>query len=150
MNWKAPEVSESHYTPKPTADVWSLGMVLYELLCRRNPYAELDDEVKIMRKVVFDVDKLPDLAKVEAGAPGALVGLMRDCCATKPEDRPTAEDVSRRLQGIRGAEQAGAPRSDKHHRELVEMLGALAETFVGAVDGAAERTVIAVQNLHRG
>jgi hypothetical protein len=150
VNWKAPEVSESHYTPKPTADIWSLGMVIYELLCRRIPYAELDDELKILRKVAFDVDKLPDLDKAEAGAPEALVGLMRGCCATKPEDRPTAEDVSRWLQDIRGAEQAGTPRSDKHHRELVEMLGALAETIVGAIDGAAERTEIAVQKHHRG
>jgi serine/threonine protein kinase len=132
-----------------SADVWSLGMVLYELLCRVIPFAELK-AAQIMRKVVFDVDKLPDLAKAEAGAPEALVGLMRGCCATKPEDRPTAEDVSRGLQDIRGAEQAGAPRSDKHHRELVEMLGALAETVVGAIDGAAERTEMAVQKFHRG
>jgi len=135
VNWSAPEVFEDHYKPASTSDIWSLGMICFEVMARALPFAGLSFN-QIMKKLLFSDDKLPDLALVESGAPAGLGPLLRRCCATAPALRPAAETVSRDLAAVLVALEtpAGAtplspggasPRSTQHHGDMVLVLEAL-------------------------
>jgi serine/threonine protein kinase len=104
-NWKAPDVYEETYVPSTAADVWSLGLVVFEFLCRLVPYAGRSD-AQVMKKVL-SANPLPDLALAEAGAPAGLAEVVRACCDPEPSERPLAGAVAARLRGLRDGLQGG-------------------------------------------
>lgn len=76
--------------PSAAMDVWSLGVMLYELLEGHRPVADGD-----LGRFAFGPQVIsagPRLAEI----PGARVVL--DCLAVAPQDRPLAEMVARLLQ----------------------------------------------------
>ena len=91
--WLAPEASEGgrdyHFTK--AADVYSLGMLFYELLSRHIPYEGLGD-----REFYRELDRQgrPDsIFPVEDGVAKEAVELMRACWAEVPLERPSVTDV---------------------------------------------------------
>jgi serine/threonine protein kinase len=89
--WMAPEqISTSSYDSK--VDVYSYGMVLYEMLCERIPF-QGDDPLVVAQSVVGGSRPgLPDSEpQVEA--------LIRMCWHQDPEKRPTFETVYKWLSG---------------------------------------------------
>ena len=105
FNWRAPDVYDDDYVPSTAADVWSLGLVVFEFLCRVIPFATLTP-LQIMRKI-SSANPLPDLALAEAGAPAGLAEVVRACCDPEPSGRLLAGAVAARLRGLRDGLQGG-------------------------------------------
>ena len=107
--WIAPEVTVltdvqnfkkfSQYGFK--ADVFSFGMVLYELLTCRIPWSGTDKRFtsEIMQAVV--AGERPPIGELELGdAPFGFVALMRKCWDTEADKRPLFADVLLELEEI--------------------------------------------------
>lgn len=63
----APEIYQNqHYTKK--ADVYSFGIVLWEIICRQTPYQDLKNPQAIMFKVTIQKGR-PALTKIPRSIP---------------------------------------------------------------------------------
>ncbi|GMI03518.1 hypothetical protein TrVE_jg11870 [Triparma verrucosa] len=93
-SWVAPEIFKGEaYNQK--IDVYSYGIVLWELFCFRKPYRD-EDPVKLPYKVALD-NKRPPLAP---HIPQKFAALMGKCWAPTPSDRPEFPEVLNVLQGF--------------------------------------------------
>ncbi|OIV38971.1 hypothetical protein BIV57_03185 [Mangrovactinospora gilvigrisea] len=85
----APEQAEGQPCT-PASDIYALGVTLYYIACGRLPYPETVEplqQLNHVRRADITLDGLPD----------GLAVLIGDCLALEPEDRPSAEDLVRRL-----------------------------------------------------
>ena len=99
--WRAPElprgVEEGRHANTPAADMWSAGLILYELITgglayypprargpRSAPVDDWADRVKAGRSP-------EEVVSLPAGAPSALVGVMRACIQRDPSARISSE-----------------------------------------------------------
>jgi len=90
--WMAPEVMcGDKYDEK--ADVFSYGMILYELITRKKPPQRLP-----AKGFAFDTDEFKKV--VPAGCPEELVSLTIDCAEWEPTQRPAFKVVLDRLKEL--------------------------------------------------
>ncbi len=96
--------------PEPAADLYSLGAVLYEMLCGRPPFLG-DDVVAVVSQQLHATPLLPSWHRSEVTA--ALDEVVMALLAKDPASRPGAGEVAERLALIRdaGSEFATAPES---------------------------------------
>jgi serine/threonine-protein kinase len=87
----APEtvVGEASGTP---ADVYALGVVLYELVAGRPPFKN-DDSFLVLRQHVQDEAQRPD------GVPDELWAIIAQCMSKDPSQRPDARTLAGQLAG---------------------------------------------------
>jgi serine/threonine-protein kinase len=95
--YMAPEQVVDSSTAAEPSDVFSLGVMLYEMLAGRLPFEERDLYAMLFARMVRDPDPLAPLAP---DAPPALVALVRRCLAREPDDRPTAAALAVELDEI--------------------------------------------------
>eukprot|EP01015_Nassula_variabilis_P013637 TRINITY_DN2122_c0_g1_i5.p1 TRINITY_DN2122_c0_g1~~TRINITY_DN2122_c0_g1_i5.p1 ORF type:complete len:232 (+),score=5.90 TRINITY_DN2122_c0_g1_i5:88-783(+) len=97
-HWMAPEIFESKpYSSK--ADVYSFGIVLWEVICRETPYRELQSPYAIMKKVTMEQGR-PNIARIPQSCPLKLQSLMQKCWHQDPEQRPQFNEVIKSLKNI--------------------------------------------------
>lgn len=98
--WMAPEVYNSKvYSAK--ADVFSFGLVLYEIFTESYPVRFND---------MIAVGKIPEIvASLEEEYP-EICGLIKRCCRTNCEKRPTMFNIVRDLEVIKAKYQIRKPR----------------------------------------
>ena len=62
--WMAPEMMKGQVKFGPSADIYSFGVVMWEVWARRKPWSELSDKHEIFRIVNEEKKKLPSLVPV--------------------------------------------------------------------------------------
>ena len=99
VRWMAPECfgQSKRYTAK--TDVWSLGVVIWQLLTGQAlPYHEVDDGMDVV--VGLTVGSLDlRLSLPTAAIWATLTVLARQCLDRDPDQRPTAAQACARLRG---------------------------------------------------
>ena len=76
FHWMAPEILENKsYTHK--ADVYSYGIVLWEILCREPPFKNLNPH-EIMYRVI-NYKERPALKQIPEDCPKELIAVMVKC-----------------------------------------------------------------------
>ena len=100
IRWMAPEaIASGGRSPTTAADVWSFGVTLWELYsagCR--PYDGFDDAELVALILGRRVLPCPPPPARAARATSWVYGLMVDCWARRPDDRPTFGAVLARLE----------------------------------------------------
>jgi len=87
----APEVARGE-PATPASDVFSLGSTLYTVLEGRTPFGASENPMALLHRVAS--------ARVEPPLrAGALTALVTSMLAVRPEDRPSMQEVARRLAG---------------------------------------------------
>jgi len=99
FRWISPEIlskTQEGYTTQ--TDIWSYGMVIYELLTLKNPYYEIADPEEISKCILNGIfPKFPnDLDK----SMGCFEKLMGQCLQLNPALRPTSRIIVDYLNSI--------------------------------------------------
>lgn len=95
--WMSPECLRGESGNTVASDIYSFGIILYEVFSRRDPY-EGEDAESVLRLVADrNVNKRPP---PPAGCPQKMLALMADCQDSDPEKRPTAEEVDIRIKRV--------------------------------------------------
>ncbi len=94
--WMAPEViASSHYTEK--ADVYSFGVILWEIACRKPPYYGI--EVSEVAHRVVHQNYRPPIK--DGDAPYSWVALTKRCWQKDPGKRPSFSQIIHELEAIK-------------------------------------------------
>lgn len=93
--WMAPELIRGATTNTDASDVYSFGIILYEVYGRKEPY-DGEDFAKVMEKISDpSIQKRPG---VPPGCPDEMVILMNDCLKEDPNDRPCFKEINVRVK----------------------------------------------------
>ena len=95
--WMAPEVMTNDYGFK--ADVFSFGMVMYELLTCRAPWSGTNKKFMLQIETAVNAGERPPIEEEDLiDAPVEFVELMKRCWQNDPKVRPTFEEALSELQ----------------------------------------------------
>jgi TPR repeat protein len=93
LPWMAPELfkRKAKYTKK--ADIYSLGMILWELSSRKVPFSEAENmAILALWKAQGEAETIPD------NCPKPMAKLIKYCWFNTPEKRPTAAEMVKAIQ----------------------------------------------------
>ncbi len=105
-HYMAPEQAEGETGIGPPADVYALGIMLYEMLCRECPF-DAPKPLSILFKQINE--ELPPLSpRAGVTVPAALENLMRRATAKEPDQRfGTSGEMLEALDEIDNADRSG-------------------------------------------
>ena len=99
--WLAPEImKKEQYTEK--ADVFSFGIILWELVGRAKPFSEYEISKSDFTYLLEDqiIAGLRPTVKQEWGCPSEYVELMENCWHGDPKARPQFDEICSRINYI--------------------------------------------------
>ena len=99
MQWMAPEVLRGTGAHSCAADVYSLGVVLWEIAALAHPYEGVP-HARLLHLLLARRARPP----MPHDAPTAYASLVRACWAEAEAERPCAGDVLVALRGMRASE----------------------------------------------
>jgi serine/threonine-protein kinase len=132
----APEQAAGQEAAAP-ADVYGLGVVLYELLTGRPPYEASSVAELVLARGSRDPVPPGELAP---GIPVDVESLVLRCLRPEPELRPTARDVELTLRGERDAPTRVVPPASERETSILRPRRRRRPIVVGGVVAAAAAT----------
>lgn len=92
MNYIAPEALDLSSTPSISmgiaSDVWSLGIILYEMVYHTTPFAAISDVLQKVKRILSpEPIELPDAGNEY------LHDVLRSCLQREPKSRPTVQQL---------------------------------------------------------
>ena len=115
--WMAPEMMKKEVKIGPSADIYSFGVVMWEVCSRKKPWGELSDKQKIF-EAVRDEKRMLTLYKKksddEEDVPSGYEDLMKRCLEHIAGRRPLIDVVRVDLQGLMEIA-AEIDRRDRHY-----------------------------------
>ena len=97
--WTAPELLRGA-PPDERADVYSFGVLLYEIVSGRIPYDNLDSNQVVMGVICQMLPRPALELEEEEPWPQGVMELMRWCWSEAPADRPTFDQVLDALEPL--------------------------------------------------
>jgi serine/threonine protein kinase len=92
LKWMAPEaIKDRVYSQR--SDVWSYGVLCWEIVAREDPYPDMD-ALQVASRVVFNGLRL----QYPYDTPEVLKDIMTWCFQTDPSQRPNFKQVSARFR----------------------------------------------------
>eukprot|EP00932_Pfiesteria_piscicida_P004616 SRR837773.14522.p3 GENE.SRR837773.14522~~SRR837773.14522.p3 ORF type:complete len:165 (+),score=32.11 SRR837773.14522:35-496(+) len=96
-HWAAPEVLR-YEGLGPAADIFSVGVLLWEMLARKVPHHDLGFG-QVLATVGW-AGATPDMSLLPSGLPVEMLRLLEDCLRFMPAERPSATTARKRLQRL--------------------------------------------------
>ncbi|KAH0793071.1 TKL family protein kinase [Histomonas meleagridis] len=90
-HWMAPEILNSSGRYDTKVDVYSYGIVLWEILTHKTPYQGIESDAKRIIQEVITNDIRPTLSETDCGK--GLYKLITTCWARDPNERPTFKQI---------------------------------------------------------
>ncbi|KAK9463819.1 uncharacterized protein V1516DRAFT_668794 [Lipomyces oligophaga] len=123
MCYAAPEMVRGERYQGQAIDVWSLGIILYALLCGELPFDE-EDEIQTRLRISTSDPEYPDTLPTEA------LDLLQSMLSKRASNRPSAAEVLQHpfLASYSAhsisliSKSIPAPFTSKHERELLDRL----------------------------
>mmetsp|Transcript_35840 Transcript_35840/g.112514 ORF Transcript_35840/g.112514 Transcript_35840/m.112514 type:complete len:595 (+) Transcript_35840:495-2279(+) len=120
--WCAPERFEWDNEYQASADVFSMAMVFYEVITRKEPWHGCEDNYKIMG-ALRDGRRPHVVTEKDPGCPPSLVeGVVERCWAQVPSNRPSAMEAFESLRDLVPSQaEGGAASRDPALQELLRV-----------------------------
>jgi serine/threonine protein kinase len=93
--WSAPELFKRGAKASVASDIYSLGMILWELVSRQIPFADAATP-----EIAMDWVKSGEQENIPSGTPEDFKALILDCWDKDPAKRPKADVVAKRLDTL--------------------------------------------------
>lgn len=87
VSWNAPETFEDDPIYTFSGDIWSLGLVLWEMLTNKIPYEKIGNAIKIQMAIMNGKKE-----EIPENCPEELRKILEDCWKDR-ENRPTAPKI---------------------------------------------------------
>lgn len=75
---------------KPECDVWAFGFILYELVAKKQPFQEVENDINYIKKCIISNENMPELPQ---HCPDVLTDLVKQCWNPIRSERPTFEAI---------------------------------------------------------
>ena len=98
--YMSPEQANGETNIDPRTDIWSLGVVLYEMLTGKHPFVA--PNYQALMTAIAERSHAP----LESTVPGAIRGVVDRCLAKRPDDRYATSDAL--VDALASVERGGA------------------------------------------
>jgi hypothetical protein len=95
--WMAPEHFDNKAEITTAADIYSYGIVLWELSSRKIPFEDKENE-EVMRLIMSGGSESRE--KIPVDCPTPLASIIESCWQQKPKKRPTAKALMKKLNPL--------------------------------------------------
>ncbi|HHH11890.1 MAG TPA: serine/threonine protein kinase, partial [Sorangium sp.] len=117
-------------------DVWSLGALMFELLCGELPYPSKPQALKMMRAAITAPTATRRLSSVME-VPIAIDELIASCLSKSPDNRPTAEQLVATLGALVRGDATTKPERESPFRGLLPFNECHSQYYFGRDDEVA-------------
>lgn len=99
INYTAPEIlkditESGKFEPTQKSDIYSFGMILYEILTGQTPFQEFDSPDLLREKIIFGLRPPTDSIF------DPFIPIIERCWDPDPDKRPTANEISSKIYEI--------------------------------------------------